>query len=129
MKGPTPYVPEMARFWWLHRRGYRRYMLRELTCVWVGAWIGVMIVGLIRLAQGPAAWDAFRQALGSGPGLVFQALALLFVVYHTVTWFALAPSTMPLRLGERRVPPRLIEAAHYAVWGIVTMLILFFAGV
>ena len=45
MKGAMPYRPAMPRLWWLQRPGYIRYMLRELTCIFVGAWVVAAIVG------------------------------------------------------------------------------------
>lgn len=125
---PQPYQPRMSLLWWVKRPGYLRYMLRELTCIWIAAYIGVVIVGLYRLGQGPEAWEGFREALSSAPGVAFQVVALLFVLYHTVTWFQLAPRTMPIYRDGRRVSDRWIQAAHYATWILVSALILILAG-
>lgn len=129
MKGPTPWRPEMPAFWWLSRPGYWRYMVRELTCVWVGAWVAAAIVGLVRLRQGPDAWEAFLATLNSAPGVAFQLVALLFVLIHTVSWFRLAPSTIPVWIGENRVPSRWIELGHYLAWIVASLVILYLAGV
>lgn len=129
MKGPTPWRPEMPAFWWLSQPGYLRYMIRELTCIWVAAWVAVAIVGLLRLRQGPDAWEGFLAALGSAPGIAFQLAALLFVLYHTVSWFRLAPSTMPIWIGENRVPSGWIELGHYAAWVVASLVILYLVGV
>jgi len=48
--------------------------------------------------------------------LVLNIVALLFVVLHAVTWFAVAPDAMVLKARGRRVPRHQIIAAHYAVW-------------
>ena len=128
MKGATPYRPGMPRLWWLQSAGYIRYMLRELTCIFVGAWVVTAIAGLLRLVQGPAAWQGFLAGLGSVPGIAFQVVTLVFVAYHAVSWFALAPSTMPVWIGETRVPPGWIEAAHYLAWIAVTLLVLWIVG-
>ena len=129
MKGPTPWRPETPTFWWLSRPGYLRYMIRELTCVWVGAWVVTAIVGLIRLRQGPEAWDAYLAALGSPAGLVFQVATLLFILYHTASWFRLAPSTMPIWIGQDRLPSKWIELGHYAIWIVVSIVIVYWLGV
>ena len=121
--------PRLPRDWWLQRAAYRRYMLRELTCVAIGAYVAVLIVGLYRLGQGPEAWDAFRAALGSAPGLLLQLLALAFAVYHSITWFALAPRTMPLQIGTRHVPAAWIAGAHYLAWAVITAVVLLAVGV
>lgn len=122
------YSPRLPHDWWWQRPAYRRYMLRELTCVPIGAYAALLIVGLYRLGQGQAAWEGFRAALGSGPGLALQAIALAFAVYHSVTWFALAPRTMPLQVGVRQVPAAWIAGAHYLLWAVITLGLLWIAG-
>lgn len=123
------WAPRLPRGWWLQRAAYRRYMLRELTCVPIGAYAALLIIGLYRLGQGPEAWDAFRAAIGSPPGLVLQLVALAFAIYHSLTWFALAPRTMPLHLGTRPVPAAWIAGAHYLAWAVITFAVLFAIGV
>lgn len=127
MTAPRPHVPRMPRLWWLRRPNYIRYMLRELTCVWIGAYVIAVVTGLYRLRQGPDAWEAYWQAFGSVPGILFQIVALAFVLYHTVTWFALAPQTMPIWRGEHRVPSDWIKAAHYLIWVVVSVIIVLLA--
>lgn len=129
MSAPRPYVPRMPRLWWLQRPNYIRYMLREITCIFIGAYIGLVIVGLYRLGQGEPAWQAYWQAMSTTPAIVFQVVALVFTLYHTVSWFALAPSTMPLWIGERKVPEIWIQLAHYLVWIVFSIVILVIAGV
>lgn len=129
MNAPQPFRPNMPQLWWLQRPNYLRYMLRELTCVWIGAYVVVLIVGLTRLKRGPGPWEAYMQALSSTPGIIFQILALAFALYHTVSWFALAPSTMPVWRGEEQIPPGWIKAAHYVAWGLVSIIILWAGGV
>ena len=41
-----------------------RYMGREVTCIFIGAYTFLLIVALARLGQGKEAFDAFVQALG-----------------------------------------------------------------
>lgn len=124
MSAPRMHYPHLPLFWYLKRPNYIRYMLRELTCIWIGAYVIVLGVGLLRLAQGPAAWLGFWQAFASPAGVAFQAAALVFTLYHTISWFKLAPSTMPMWRGETQVPPAWIRLAHYLVWAVVSILIL-----
>ena len=121
--------PELPAGWWLQHPGYFRYMMRELTCVPIGAWVALAIVGLFRLGQGASAWDAFVATLGTPWALLLQAVALAFAVYHSLTWLALAPRTMPLQIGARRVPPGWIAGAHYLAWAVVSLVLLLLAGV
>lgn len=128
MTKPRMYYRRVPLFWYLQRPSYVRYMLRELTCIWIGAYAITLIVGLLRLAQGPAAWEEFWQAFSSPPGIAFQFLALAFTLYHTISWFQLAPSTMPIWRGETRVPPAQIRLAHYLVFGVISITILLIVG-
>jgi fumarate reductase subunit C len=124
-----PYVREIPRvLWFLRHPRYVRYMARELSCIFIGAYAVVLVVGLFRLAQGQAAWEGFLAALGSPAGLAFHLVALGFAAYHSVTWFNLTPKALPLRLGERPVPGILIAGAHYAFWVICSATLLALAG-
>lgn len=112
------YIRPVPLFWWLRRSTYLRYMLRELTCVPIIAYVLTLTVGLVQLDRGALSWDAFLGALGSPAGIALQVVVLVATVYHAVTWFALAPRTMPLELGGQRVPDKWILAAHYVI-GVV----------
>ena len=115
-----PYVREMPKSWWLGQRRYTFYMVRELTCLFIGAYALVILVGLFRLSQGPVAYGAFVDALQGPFAIAFHLLALVFALFHTVTWFGLTPKAMPLRLGENTVPGTAIVMAHYVVWIVVS---------
>ena len=123
-----PYIRKVDRSWWLAHPRYVAYMAREITSLFIGLYCAVIVAGLARLAQGPAAWEGFLAAVSSGPGIVFQLVCLGFAAYHSVTWFALTPKAMPLMLGGERVPGNAIVGAHYAVWAAVSAAVLIAAG-
>ena len=124
-----PYVREVPKSWWLGQRRYTIYMVRELTCVLIGAYVLVILVGLFRLSQGPAAYGAFLDALQNPLAIGFHLLAFALALFHTVTWFGLAPKAMPLRFGEKTVPGTAIIMAHYVVWFVVSAGLLLVARV
>ncbi len=115
--------------WWLAQPRYIRYMAREVSCVFIGAYTAVVVVGLVRLAQGAAAWAGFIEAMQTPASVAFHLLALAFALYHTATWFNVTPKAMPVQLGEFQLPGIIIIGAHYAGWVVVSALILFLAGV
>lgn len=119
----------MPLTWWLRSSAYRRYMLRELTCLLIGGWCGWLILGLVSLSRGGEAWRSFVEGLASAPGILFQVLVLVAAVYHSVTWFALAPRTMPLRLAGRPIPAIWITLGHYIAAALVAVLLLILARV
>lgn len=115
--------------WWLHKRSYALYMIRELTCIALAAYAAVLIYGLGRLAEGPIAWAGFVESLATPGFLTFHLLAFGLMVYHTVTWFALTPKAMPIMRGDDFLPGKYIVGAHYAVWLVVSLIVLVIAGV
>ena len=125
-----PYHREVPRVLWFfaHPR-YLRYMARELTCLFIGAYTLLLVVGIGRLAEGRAAYEAFLEALKSQLSIAFHVLALGFAVYHSVTWFNLTPKALPVQIGEEFMPDWVIAGAHYAVWVLLSLGILFLAGV
>jgi fumarate reductase subunit C len=106
-----------------------RYMAREVTCIFIAIYTVILIVGLARLVQGPEAYAAFLTALRSPTSVVFHIAALVFSLYHSFTWFNLAPKAMPVRVGESALPHGVIAGAHYILWVVLTLVILWLAGV
>jgi fumarate reductase subunit C len=104
-------------------------MARELSCVFIGAYSVLIVVGLHRLSQGRAEYGAFLDALQSPLAMVFHAAALVFALIHTVSWFSLAPKAMPLQFGEKTIPGGAIVLAHYAVWIAVSAGVLLVARI
>lgn len=128
--GRRPYLREVSRTRWFFRHPrYLRYMAREVTCIFIGIYTVLLLVGLARLAQSRAAYEGFLLALQSPASIAFHVLALIFVAYHSITWFNLTPKAMPLQIGERFVPEGLIAGACYLAWAIVSALVLFCSGV
>jgi fumarate reductase subunit C len=115
--------------WWLAQSRYIRYMAREVSCVFIGAYTAVIVVGLVRLSEGAAAWSAFLEALRAPASVAFHLSAFAFALYHTTTWFNVTPKAMPVQLGETHLPGGVIIGAHYAGWAVVSALFLFLAGV
>lgn len=117
----APYVRPFPVWWWLRRRLYFSYMARELTSLLIGAYAVLLLVGVLRLAEGRAAYEAFLAALASPAAFAFHGVALVAALFHTTSWFGLAPKAVPARVGGVRVPPAAVVAAHYAVWALVSL--------
>ena len=123
-----PYVREMTSEWIFRHPRYLRYMTREFSCLFIGAWTLMMVWGLKQLAEGPAAWAAFLECLKSPASIAFHVIALCFAAYHSVTWFNLTPKALPLQVGEGFVPDGAIAGAHFGAWAVLSLAVLFFAG-
>lgn len=126
----NPLVREVPPTSWFFRHPrYLRYMAREVTCIFIAAYCVLLVVGLQRLSQGPAAWEGFLLALHSADSIVFHLLAMVAAFYHAATWFNATQKAMPLQIGEDFVPGRLISGAHYMAWAVLSLVVLYLAGV
>lgn len=124
-----PYIRPVRRYsWWLSQPRYVRYMLREVSAAFIGAYILVLIVGLLRLSQGPAAYESFLAAVLSPAGVAFSLITFVFAVYHSLTWFGVTPKAMPIRMGGKAVPQAIIVGAHWLGWAVASLLILLWIG-
>ena len=123
---PAParlYRPPISPFWWLHRRSYLLFVLRELSSVFV-AWFVVYLLLLVNAVHaGNDSYQSFLQWSGQLWVLLLNIVALAFVLLHAVTWFNLAPKAMVIRMRGRRLPPRSVAAAHFVAWAVVSAVV------
>ena len=121
---PRWHRPRVSTWWWLKRRSYLAFILRELSSVFV-AWSVVFLLLLVH-AVARDDEDAYRRFLAwaAGPGIVLlNVVALFFVVFHAVTWFNLAPQALAVRWRGKRVPGAWIAASNYAAWALASALV------
>ena len=110
--------------WWRKNPYFVRYMIREASSVFLAVYTVVLLVGLWRLTQGEAAWDAWRAALTSPGSILFHWSALLTVGYHAYTWWKVAPKTAPdLRVAGQPLPELVITAGGWLATIGASMLI------
>ena len=125
MSDRRPYVRSMDG-WWKRDSYFISYMAREATAVFVAAYAVVLLVGLLRLGQGEAAFNGWLQALQSTPSLLFHLIVLATFVYHTWSWFNIMPKTMPmLVVGGKRVPPATITGTGLAAAAVACLAVFF----
>jgi fumarate reductase subunit C len=132
MSGPPPpytefhpqwYRPRVSTWWFLKRRSYVAFILRELSCVFV-AWSVVFLLLLIRaVGDGAAAYADFLDWADTPWVVGLNVLTLAFLVYHAVTWFELTPKAMVVKLRGRPVPGRVIAGSAYAGWVVVSVFV------
>ena len=120
---PKPYTRKMPATWWLQKRSYLYFMLRELTAVFVAAYCVILLVLLWRLKQGVVGYQDFLNLLRTPWSVGFHVIALVFAIYHTVTWFNLLPKVIVLRSGEEKIPGVFLVAGHYLAWILVSVLL------
>lgn len=123
---PKWYRRRVSVWWWLESRTYTGFVLRELTSVFVALFALVTLWQLRAVARGPEAYARFEARLESPLFLVFHAVALLFVLFHSITWFNLAPKAMVMRLGGKRMPDAFVAGSNYAAWLLLSAAVAFF---
>ncbi len=116
----------VSTYWWLHQWSYLRFVLRELSSVFVAFFVLTTLLQLRALSRGPQAYIDFLNWMRHPVLIALNAIGLFFVVFHTVTWFHLAPRAMVVRLGGKRVPEFLIVAANYAAWLVISGVVAWF---
>lgn len=117
------YRPEISRLWWLRRRSYVFFVLRELSSIFV-AWSVVFLLLLVRaLAQGEAQFRGFVDWAATPWVVALNVVTLAFLVLHSVTWFNLTPAATVVKLRGQRVPAVAIAGGAYAAWVAVTVLV------
>ncbi len=117
---PRWYRKRVSTWWWLGEWHYLKFILRELSSLSV-AWFVVLTLFQVRaLLNGPEAYARFAHRLESPLMIALNAIAFCFVLFHTITWFNLAPRAMPVRMGGKRVPEFLVAAPNYGLWVVAS---------
>lgn len=117
---PARYRQPVPLLWWLRRRSYLVFMLREVSCVFI-VWFVVFLLLLVRaVGSGAGAYRDFLDWAANPWVVALNLVALAFVLLHAVTWFQLAPKAMVVRVGGRRVAPRVVLASHFGLWAVVS---------
>ena len=126
----TPYHPKWYRkrvsvWWWMESGSYTGFVLRELSAVAVALFAVVLIAQLRALDRGPEAYARFVEWLRSPLVLAVSIVGFLFILFHAITWFNLAPTAMVVRVRGKRVPDAAISGSNYAAWVVLSAAVAF----
>ena len=122
-----PYPRQRSKAWFTKRWPYRLFVLRELSATFLAGYIVVLLVLVAKVHDGPASLRAFENTLSSPGLLVFNSIAMLFALLHSVTWFQAVPKAVPLRRGESTVAPQLLIGAHVVLMLVLSGIVLVIA--
>jgi len=117
---PRWYRPHVSVYWWLGQWQYLKFILRELSSVFVAAVVVMTLFQLDALRNGPEAYARFQHRLQSPLMIAFSIICLYFVMFHSITWFNLAPRAIPLRFRGKRIPEWMIATPNYVLWVLVS---------
>lgn len=120
MSEDLTYRRPVSTWWWLRKRSYFLFVMRELSSLFV-AWLVLYLLLFVRAVfQGEDEYLDFLDRASSGWLLVLNVVAFGFVVLHTVTWFGVTPQAMDLRLRGRKVPKSAVLGAQYVALAVVS---------
>lgn len=114
------YHQPVSTFWWLRRRSYIVFVLRELSCLFV-AWFVVFLLLLVSaVGAGKTRYEQFLTIAASPWMWLLNVIALLFILLHSVTWFHLTPQAIVLRVRGMRLGRIWIVASMYLCWVVLS---------
>jgi fumarate reductase subunit C len=120
---PREYHRSFSNWWWLQRRNYLIFILREFSSIFVGYFLIVTLVQVCALAHGPGAYAAF-QACMRRPGMILlNIIALAFLVLHTITWSKLVPKAFYPRRHGHPLPEMTTALPSYILWAVATIVV------
>lgn len=117
------YVRPVPTFWWLRKRSYFVFVMRELSSIFVAWFVFYLLLFIGSVSRGEEAYQDFLNGAEYPPVVAINVVASAFLVLHTVTWFALTPKAMVVQVGRRRVPGPAILAVQYAGLGVVSAVV------
>lgn len=118
---PRWYRARVSVYWWLGQRQYLKFILRELSSVFVACFVVITLLQLRALRNGPEAYARFQHWLQTPTAIALNTISFFFVVFHTITWFNLAPRAMAIRLRGKRLPDFLVAGPNYAMWLVLSV--------
>jgi len=121
MSKRKPYTRELPSDWWMKQLFYTKYMIREGSSVFITLYSLILAWGVLRLSQGEVAFNAWMHSLQSPPAIILHLIALVLALYHTITWFSLAPKAVDLWFKGKRLDDKVIVSGHYAAFIVVTV--------
>jgi len=117
---PRWYRKRVSTYWWLQRWEYLRFVLREISSVFVAVFVVELLFQIYALSRGPEAYAAFQGVLKSPIVIALNVFSFFFVIFHSITWFNLSARAMSIRVGGKRVPGFMISGPNFAAWLVIS---------
>ena len=121
---PKWYRTRVPTLWWSRKWPYLKFMLRELSSVFVAFYVVILLLQLHALRGGPETYLEFQHWLTNPLLVVLNGISFLFVLFHAVTWFNLTPKAMVVRWRGKRLPDLLVAAPSYVAWLAISGLVI-----
>jgi fumarate reductase subunit C len=120
---PRWYRKRVSTYWWLQRWEYLRFVLREISSVFVAWFVVLTLAQICTISRGSQAYDGFQDFLKNPFVIALNIVSFFFVVFHSITWFNLSAKAMVIRVGGKRVPGFMISGPNFAAWLVISAVI------
>jgi fumarate reductase subunit C len=117
---PRWYRPRVSTYWWLKRGNYLLFILRELSSVFIAWFILFTLLQIRAVSLGGESYEDFQAFARYPLVVVVNAVSMIFLLLHAVTWFNLAPQAMVVRWRGQRVPGRWLVTGNFVLWALVS---------
>ena len=114
------YRRSIPNTWWLKKSSYLLFMLRELSSVFVALYALCLLSLVYAVSQGPESYAAWVAGSRSGGMILLHVVMLLFVLYHTVTWFRISGRIFG-REGSGAPSPAAVTTLNYVIWIVISL--------
>ncbi len=120
---PRWYRKRVSTYWWMQRWSYLAFILRELSSLFIIWFVVFTLLQVRALNRGLESYQQFQVWSKTPAVLILNIVSLFFVVFHSITWFNLAPKAMVVRLRGKRVPSIWIAAPNFLAWALASALV------
>lgn len=121
------YQPVMSPYWYFDRWPYLKFMLREMSSIFVGWFAVVILLQLNALVSGPTAYANFQHWMATPPVFIVNILSFVFICFHAITWFMLVPRVVARQVLQRPSPDVLSAAPYFGIWLVASVVVALFA--
>lgn len=115
------YQPRFPILWWIKKWPYVRFIIREMTSLAVAFYVVVLLLYVNAVSDGLVAFEAYMDWLKSPWSIGLHVFAFFLLIFHSVTWFNLAPRAMVIHVGQKKVPGSVILFMNYMMWAVVSV--------
>jgi len=116
---PRTYRWSMPSAWWLRKRHYFFYVVREFTALPMALWLLWLLYDVKNAGAGAAGFQPPK----SPAFIAFSAVCFLFATYHSYTFLKLAGVIMHVKVMDKTLPPRVIVLTMFGAWALASVVI------
>jgi fumarate reductase subunit C len=123
---PRWYRTRVSTYWWLGSWRYLKFILREISSIFVALAVGMTLLQVNAFRRGPEAYSRFEALMKTPLTLAVSLLCFLFVLFHAITWFNLTPKAMAVRIKGKRLPDLMIALPNFVIWAVISCVVAWF---